>query len=422
MKAYSKILILLTIAILAIGNVQAQSKSGGIHAGVNLANMPAITKMAGTAEELKNAVINASNGDVIGIKPGKYNVTELNLNLIDKHNIVLRSESGNPDDVILTGNGFHKSGSREIQLLQITKNSSYITIYGITFRDANVHGIKVAGEDNVGYITIDNCKFFNINERMIKGSQRGNLRVPGMVITNCHFENDLNCIPVESDKPGWDCAYIGGIDMMVLDNAVISDNKFVNIRGANGAGRGAIFIWQGSVNIIAERNTIVNCDRGICFGNSAGPDGRLGDDYFYHVNGGIIRNNMIVANQAEAIEIGWAKDVKVYNNTIYRNSPGRGIRDSGAELSVNTVIENNILRSANLDNQKNAEIGAHNLVDNGIPDSYFVNPEAGNLRLTPEAVRAIGKGVVLDKVEDDIDKRLRSRKVFDIGASGYCCF
>ena len=413
-----RLFILLTVTALTIINGQAQLKSGGIHAGFNLTNMPIITTVVGTEQELRNAVINAQNGDVIGIKAGKYNVTELNLNLIDKHNVVLRSESGNPDDVVLTGNGFHKSGNREIQLLQITKNSSYITVYGITFRDANVHGIKVAGEDNVGYITIDNCKFFNINERMIKGSQGGTPRVAGMVITNCHFENDLNCIPIESDKPGWDCAYIGGIDMMVLDNAVISDNTFVNIRGAKGAGRGAIFIWQGSVNIIAERNTIINCDRGICFGNSAGPDGRLGDDYFYHVNGGIIRNNMIVANQAEAIEIGWAKDVEVYNNTIYRSNPGRGIRDSGAELSVNTVIENNILRSATLENQQNATVGTHNLVGNNIPDSYFINPEAGNLRLTPQAIEAIGKGAVLDKVEDDIDKLLRNRKVFDIGASG----
>ena len=395
-----KIVFLLATVVLTILCVQAESKSG-THGGFNPTNISSVTKTVSTAEDLRNAIINAQKGDVIGIMNGKYNVADLNLNIIYKHNIVLRSVSGNPDDVVLTGNGFHKTGG-EIQLLQITKSSSNITIYGITFRDASVHGIKVAGEDNVGYITIDNCKFFNINERMIKGSQRGNPRVPGMVITNCHFENDLNCIPVESDKPGWDCAYIGGIDMMVLDSAVISDNTFVNIRGANGAGRGAIFIWQGSVNIIAERNTIINCDRGICFGNSAAPDGRLADNYYYHVNGGIIRNNMIVSNKAEAIELGWVKDVNVYNNTIYRTDGGRGIRDSGAELSVNTVIENNILRSATLVNQQNATIGKHNLISDNIPDSYFVNPETGNLRLTSEAIEAIGKGAVLDKVEDDI--------------------
>ena len=379
---------------------------------------PGFTKTVGTENELQNALVNAQDGDVIGIKPGKYNVAKLNLTIVDKHNIVLRSVSGNPDDVILAGSGFHKLGS-DVELLKITKKSSYITIDGITFRDASVHGIKVAGEDNVGYVTINNCKFFNVNERMIKGSQHGSTRVPGMVITNCHFENDLDCIPTEDDKPGWGSAYIGGIDMMVLDNAVISGNTFVNIRGANGGGRGAIFIWQGSTNIIAERNTIINCDRGICFGNPMYPDGRLSSDYFFHINGGIIRNNMIVSSQKQPIELAWVKNVKVYNNTIYRNDGGVGIQDASAEFSLNVVIENNLLRSATLENLQNATIGKHNLVGNDIPSSYFVNPEAGNLRLTPEAVKAIGRGAILDIVDDDIDNRVRSKTIFDIGAQAY---
>ena len=405
--------VLILAFVLMTTYVQAQVQSVSSKQG-----QTGFTKTVGTANELKNALVNAQDGDVIGIKSGKYNVSKLNLNFNNKHHVVLRSVSGNPDDVILTGNGFHKLGN-SVELLQIIKNSSYITIYGITFRDASVHGIKVAGEDNVGYITIDNCKFFNINERMIKGSKGGSPRVSGMIITNCHFENNLDCIPTEDDNPGWGGAYIGGIDMMVLDNAVLSDNTFVNIRGANGGGRGAIFIWVGSTNIIVERNTIINCDRGICFGNPMAPDGQLGPNYYYYVNGGIIRNNMIVSSQKQPIELAWVNDVKVYNNTIYRNDGGVGIQDTGAEFSINIVVENNLLRSATLENLQNAAIGKHNLVSNSIPGSYFVNPEAGNLRLTSEAVKAISRGVILDRVEDDIDKRVRSKVTFDIGAHAY---
>ena len=48
-----------------------------------------------------------------------------------------------------------------------------------------------------------------------------------------------------------------------------------------------------------------------------------------------------------------------------------------------------------------------------------MNPEAGNLRLTPEAVKAIGRGAILDIVDDDIDNRVRSKTIFDIGAQAY---
>ena len=47
----------------------------------------------------------------------------------------------------------------------------------------------------------------------------------------------------------------------------ISDNTFIDIRGHNGGGRGAIFVWVNGRDVVAERNVIVNCDRGICFGN-----------------------------------------------------------------------------------------------------------------------------------------------------------
>ena len=52
-----KLLILLIVVALATVCVQAQYKN----------NTPVFTKTVGTANELQNALVNAKNGDVIGI-------------------------------------------------------------------------------------------------------------------------------------------------------------------------------------------------------------------------------------------------------------------------------------------------------------------------------------------------------------------
>ena len=48
-------------------------------------------------------------------------------------------------------------------------------------------------------------------------------------------------------------------------------------------------------------------------------------------------------------------------------------------------------------------------------DGYFVNPAGGDLHLTASAVEALGKGVQLTGVRDDIDGQKR-KKHPDVGA------
>lgn len=315
-----------------------------------------ITKFCGTADEIIKAAEIAEENDVIGVNPGVYEFIGTHKIIFkNKRNVTLRSVSGYSDDVIFKGGGFHKKyGYQKTpidELICIASENDGIAIYGITIRDSNCHGIKVQGEGNNANITIEKCKFIDICERMIKGSagsndNNDNFTVPGMTIINNYFEDTQ--IPAASDHMEiFDGDYIAGIDMMVLDGTVISGNRFVNIRGMNGGARGAIFIWVGSKNVTAEKNIIVNCDRGICYGNP-GNTSVEGGNLPYYVNGGIIRENIIINPVSHGIEIAHTNNIKVCRNTIYReDKTGRGISEtsmSAEKQSAGLIIADNSIR------------------------------------------------------------------------------
>jgi len=371
------------------------------------------TVIVSTAAEMYAAIRDAAEGDIIGAEAGDYYVTAKN-NFINKHNVTLRSVSGDPADVRIHGTGFHKENgyfdTPYDDLIIISNQSSHITIYGITVMDSNCHGIKAQGEDNVSDITVDRCRFININERGLKGSF--GYPVNNLICRNCYFENTL--IPVESDhNPTYEGNYIGGVDMKSLKNSVFSNNTFVNIKGYSGGGRGAIYVSDIADNITCENNIVIGCDRGLCLGNAWLPPTST-----YHIEGGMIRNNFITNPSAEAIEIGFTNDVSIINNTIYRTDGGRGIRDTGYDdpagpvYSTNTFIENNLVNAAQVD-APNADMGTHNLI--GYLTGYFVDAAAGDLRLTANATGAIGQGVLLTDAPTDIDGTERHSPT-DIGA------
>jgi hypothetical protein len=196
--------------------------------------------------------------------------------------------------------------------------------------------------------------------------------------------------------------YIGGIDMMWLKSWVMADNVFVNILGRRGGGRGAIFVWVNSENVVAERNLIVNCDRGICFGNPSGEP--------FHMTGGIVRNNFIVAGRSQGIEICQANETAVLNNTIWSGQDGplavqfhkngRGNRFINNLMTGPVEVPPGVIAERNL-------LSAHR--------NWFVRAEAGDLHLTSKATGAIGKGVSLKEVTDDFDGRPRESPI-DLGA------
>jgi CubicO group peptidase (beta-lactamase class C family) len=362
---------------------------------------------AATVDELFPAVERISPGGTILLADGHYRLPRV-IVLQGKKGITIRSAGGDPDKVTLSGRGWD-SNTKGDDILHIGRCEG-VTIADLTFADCRSYGVKVEAENAPKDIHIYNCCFRDIGVRAIKGSagQDPSIRAVRGSVRYCRFENTK--VPPADWLFGGD--YIAAIDMMALEDWTFSDNVFRNIQGRNGGGRAAIFIWVRSRQVVVERNLIVNCDRGVAFGNPGQSTANIGGEPLVYVSDGIIRNNFIAGGPDCGIELWYAEHIKVCNNSIWRPEQNwsRGIR-IGTGTS-DTDIANNLVHG-----EIRLEGGQARFAQNlaGRLDGYFVDPTSGNLMLTPAAVGAIDHGVSLSEVTDDIRRRSRTGRP-DLGA------
>ncbi len=355
-------------------------------------------------QELQQALVKADSGDTILLEDGTYRL-ESSLRIENKENLTIKGASGDPEKVILMGGGWDGGKPRDVMVI---RGSGDIAIAYLTITEARSYGIKIEGVRglrNPWDINISHCRFIDIAVRAIKGTatqdrkhmERGSVR-------HCHFENTR--VPDSSWLFNGD--YISAIDMMYLAHWTFADNVFRNIKGANGGGRGAIFIWNQSRSVVVERNLFVDCDRSIAFGNPSEPTNYVQGTV--HNYDGIIRNNAIVAGADKGIELVWLDNVKVYNNTVYCPDPkGRAIHYF---QRINRLhLANNLVRGR-VEGEGDV-ISENNVV--GLLDDYFISPMSGDLHLTEAATLALGKGISLPLVQDDIDGEERGEHP-DVGA------
>jgi len=362
---------------------------------------------AATVGELVAALERVPPGGTILLADGRYNLSRP-LILRGKKNIAIRSAAGDPARVSLSGRGWD-SGDRGDDILRIA-DCEGVTVADLTFTDCRSYGIKVEAENAPRDVHIHNCRFRDIGVRAIKGSagQDPAVRAVKGSIRYCRFENTK--VPPADWLFGGD--YIAAIDMMALENWTISDNIFHNVRGRNGGGRAAVFVWVRSRRVIVERNLIVNCDRGIAFGNPGRSTANIASERLVYVADSVIRNNFIAGGPDCGIELWYAEGIQVCHNSIRRpdRNFGRGIR-IGTGTSQTTVVNNLVHGEIRLEGGQAAL--RHNLA--GRLDHYFADPASGNLALTPAAVGAIDQGIPLPEVTDDIRRRPRTGRP-DLGA------
>jgi hypothetical protein len=97
--------------------------------------------------------------------------------------------------------------------------------------------------------------------------------------------------------------YTGGIDAHGARGWIVRLNRFEDIRSAEGLAEHAVHFWTGSRDTLVERNTILDCARGIGFGLGERTDwarrypDRPAQGYVGHY-GGIIPNNVVAARSA----------------------------------------------------------------------------------------------------------------------------
>lgn len=370
-----------------------------------------------TEEELHLAVLNAEPYITILIRDGVYHLKRPII-IENKSHLTLCSASADSSKVKLQGDGWNdfyhrESKENDIADLIIIRNSEDIFIADITITDVSHYGIKLdteskAASSAIRNINIFRCHFMNIGTRAFKGTApKDRTHLTGGYVKSCIFENFL--IPDTSWLYNGD--YISAIDMMYLDSWTFSDNIFRNYKGANGGGRGAIFIWNQSRNIVVERNIFVGCDRSIAFGNPSEPTNY--EPGTLHNYNGIIRNNFITGGFAggKGIEIVWADNIKVYNNTIW-SSDTNYLAIHYFQKINRLLLSNNLVRGK-ISGEGNEVISEANLA--GDLDGYFIDPEKGDLHLTKHAKEALRKGLQLPVLKDDIDRQKRVNYP-DIGA------
>lgn len=360
-----------------------------------------------TADELVAAVEHAGPRQTILLADGYYQVPRV-IVLREKTDFTIRGASGDPTRVTLKGQGWD-SDARGDDIIHVG-HCDGVTLADLTFADCRSYGIKVEAENAPRNIRIYNCRFRDIGVRAIKGSAG---RDPGIravkgSIRYCSFENTR--VPPDDWLYGGD--YIAAIDMMALEDWTISDNSFKSIKGRNGGGRAAIFIWVRSRQIVVERNLIVDCDRGVAFGNPGQSTANTSGQPLVYVAEGIIRNNFITGGPDCGIELWHTERIQVFNNSIWRPEQNwsRGIR-IGTGTTRAEIVNNLVHGEIRLDGGQ-AQL-RNNLT--GKLDGYFVDPASGNLALTTRARGAIDRGVSLPEVADDIHGQPRARPP-DLGA------
>ena len=349
---------------------------------------------ASTADQILSAGEQLSPGSTLLIEPGVYKFSRPMV-LRGRTNTTIRSVSGEPESVTITGKGWAE-GDEHDDIVHVA-DCDGVTLAGLTFAECRSYGVKVEAEHAPKNVQIYNCRFRNIGIRAIKGSagQDPNVRAIKGSVRYCDFENTK--VPPANWLFGGD--YIAAIDMMALEDWTFSENVFRNIKGRNGGGRAAIFIWVRSRKIVVERNVIVNCDRGVAFGNPGQATANEPGARLAYVSNGTIRNNFIAGGADCGIELWHVETIKVCHNSIWRPEQnwGRGIRVGTG--TVRSEVVNNLVHGGIQIEGGQAELN-HNLAAR--LDRYFVDPASGNLALTVAATGAIDKGVVLPEVPRDI--------------------
>jgi parallel beta-helix repeat protein len=365
-----------------------------------------------TTEQLFQAAREIKPGGTILLAEGHYLMPRFFC--LSTDDVVLRGASGDRTKVIIDG-----KQSRHGELVGIT-GCSGVTITDLTLQNIRYNGLKINSNLKAHRVTVYNCIFHNIWQRAIKApmvpkEKEGELSPRDCRIQYCLFYNDR---PKQFSDDSTDTLktfngnYIGGIDAMQCRGWTISDNVFVDIRGRTGEARGAIFLWKDSHDCIIERNIIINCDSGICLGNSHRTR------FPIHCVNCVVRNNFITGAPQSGILADYTRDCKILHNTTHHPTSRlkrliRIVHDNEGLFVANNLLSGPEMR---IETQSD-KIRLKGNISINLTDS-FVNIAEGDLHLKETVPGIVDSAMVLSEVFKDIDNQIRGPQP-DIGADEY---
>jgi hypothetical protein len=378
------------------------------------------------ADELPGIVRDAPEGATILLAAGTYRMTasgeaDRRLQLVSE-GVMLRGATGDPSDVVIDG---------EYETLEmISVSASDVVIADLTVMRAVHHPIHVTGgpDADVTGVVLHRLALIDGGEQFVKINTSGatpNTYADDGVVSCSHFELTDAGRPMVVPDPGG--CYTGGIDGHQARGWHVTQNTFLGIHCENGSlAEHAVHFWTASRDTLVERNTIIDCARGIGFGLGDGggndPDRTYSDDpypgigYVGHYDG-VIRNNVIAISPGfeffdTGIELEQARGTRVLHNTVIHPDTAFA---SISHRFANTVVtlENNLVWNVRARDGSTAS-GDSNL--EAAPDDLFVDVAGHDLHLLPSAAAAIDQGVPLPDAGDDIDGEPRDASAPDLGA------
>lgn len=291
------------------------------------------TIIVATSNELYQALKYANqiggNTDIV-LNDGHYQIHQ-RLTFLSP-NIRVRSKSGKPSSVILSGTGMKKHQGLPEVLMDISSHN--ISISSLTLERSANHLIQVRGEKGANHFFLSDCVLRDSFEQLLKvtaSTQEDGPYTDGGIINNCLFEYTAGIGPQY---------YIGGIDAHRAINWLVSHNIFRNIASpSTRVAEHAIHFWRESKNITVANNIIENCDRGIGFG--------LGPQATNQTIGGLIEKNVISNNNPRhkftdvAIGIEASPNIRVLNNIVLSQNAYPNAIEYRFKATKNVVIRDN---------------------------------------------------------------------------------
>jgi hypothetical protein len=362
-----------------------------------------------TVEELFAAARDIRPGGTILVEDGHYMMPryfELNTD-----RVTLRSASGDRDKVVFDG-----AKSRHGELVGL-RACCGVTVADLTIQNIRHNGFKLNSNTGVQRVTIRNCVIHNIWQRGVKGvrvpSDNPRVKPPkDCCIEHCLFYNDRpkSFADDPTDTPdSFNGNYIGGIDVMVADRWTVRDNLFCGIRGRTGEARGAVFLWHDSADCVVERNVIVDCDTGICLGNS-----HRGPNTTTHCRRCIVRNNFVTRCPENGILADYTVDCLIAHNTIH--DPASRLKRLLRLVHDNEglAVVNNLLSGPPMRVETESRVRFEGNVTRDAAN-WFIDSAQGDLHLKGNLPKELCQVAAIARVPEDFDREPR-RSLTDIGA------
>jgi hypothetical protein len=362
-----------------------------------------------TEPQLQAAVFALASGTTVLIQPGTYRLTRELQIANGVTNVALRGATGNRNDVVILGSGMKTPG---VNIAIKVMNAQNVLIANLSVGQTYRHPIQLQGEQGAERVHIYNVRAFDAGEQFIKSTV--DLAAPNGVDDSI-VEYSL----IEFTGIGPDLGYTEGIDVHHGANWIIRYNVFRNIHvpaGATYVNRPAVLMWTGSRNTIVHGNMIIDCERGIVFGQGGQ------SQYGHSHEGGAIYNNFIYRTQPlhadSGISVWDSPGTHVFHNTVIQNGTYPVAIEYRFSTTTGVQVMNNLTDGAII-----ARDGAHGVMSNNYTaatPSMFVNAAAGDLHLRSNATAAIDQGVYLPEVPTDWDGDRRPiGAAVDLGADEF---